>query len=386
MTESQNEYDIVHITSVHNWDDLRIFQKMARSLAQAGLSVGLVGVSIEITEPEIRIVDGVTVHLVPRPLEMGRAYRSTVLAWKVIRCALGLNAKIYQAHDPELIPLLLAARLKGRKVIFDAHEDFVGQLEGKPWANGLGVKGRAIDAYARLLRFVINKSYSKIVTATQSIASYHPGHKTQVINNYPVISEFKAPTGGKPLSKRPARGVFIGNLSEIRGIREIVEALEHTQHVEGIDLAGWFPDAVFKKSLEKLPGWSKVTYHGLLPRSEVSDLLAQAKFGIVTYYPLKNHVTAQPTKLFEYFSAGLPALYSNFPAWAAVVEPHDLGVSADPKDPISLARGMDELCATSVDDNRSERAQDLVETFYSWESEKGVYCDFIRSMAEEGQS
>lgn len=379
MNKIEKKYDIIHITNVHNWNDLRIFQKMARSLCEAGLSVGVVGVCREITQPEVRKVDGVTVHLVPCKQEIGRAYRSTVLAWRVIRCALALNTKLYQAHDPELIPFLLAARLKRSKLIFDAHEDFVGQLEGKTWAKGLN--RFAINAYARLLRFIINTSFDKILTATHSIASYHPEKKSQVIHNYPVISDYKVTKGKKPLSKRPARGVFMGNLSEIRGIREIVEALEHTQHVEGIDIAGWFDDEAFKRKLENLPGWSKVSYHGLLTRTEVADILGHAKFGILTYYPLKNHLTSQPTKLFEYLSAGLPVLYSDFPVWHNIIQPNDLGVCADPKDPKSLAEGMDQLCATSIDDSLSKRAQNLVEDLYSWDSEKIVYCNFIRDMA-----
>ena len=35
--------------------------------------------------------------------------------------------------------------------------------------------------------------------------------------------------------------------------------------------------------------------------------MSAARFGIVTSHPLPNHFDAQPNKLFEYLSAGLPS-------------------------------------------------------------------------------
>ena len=44
--------------------------------------------------------------------------------------------------------------------------------------------------------------------------------------------------------------------------------------------------------------------------------------GLVTFKALPNHINAQPNKMFEYMSAGLPVIASNFPAWKSIVEGH----------------------------------------------------------------
>ena len=45
---------------------------------------------------------------------------------------------------------------------------------------------------------------------------------------------------------------------------------------------------------------------------------------LVTFLKTPNHIDAQPNKMFEYMSAGLPIITSNFPLWREIVEGNDL--------------------------------------------------------------
>ena len=56
---------IVHLTSVHTWNDIRIFKKMASYLAQEDYEVHLVSLTRTGSTLEVMEVDGVNVHLVP---------------------------------------------------------------------------------------------------------------------------------------------------------------------------------------------------------------------------------------------------------------------------------------------------------------------------------
>src|SRR4051794_34340566 len=103
---------VCHMTSVHPWDDVRIFHKECRSLAAAGFDVHLVACA-----PEPRRLDEVTVHSVPRS-KTGRLGRMLGTARNVYRAAKALDADIYHFHDPELIPYGLLLKWRGKNVIY----------------------------------------------------------------------------------------------------------------------------------------------------------------------------------------------------------------------------------------------------------------------------
>src|SRR5262245_9890995 len=103
------------LTSVHRPDDHRL-RKECRSLLGAGFEVAMVA-------PWHRndTIDDIPVHAVPVPAH--RSDRMTRTVWEVYRAGLAQHADIYHLHDPELLPIGLLLKIRGRDVIYDAHED-----------------------------------------------------------------------------------------------------------------------------------------------------------------------------------------------------------------------------------------------------------------------
>jgi len=60
----------------------------------------------------------------------------------------------------------------------------------------------------------------------------------------------------------------------------------------------------------------------------------------VTVLPLDSYVNAQPTKMFEYMSGGLPVIASDFPVYRKIVESADCGLLVDPLNPAAIAEAI----------------------------------------------
>jgi len=112
--------------------------------------------------------------------------------------------------------------------------------------------------------------------------------------------------------------------------------------------AGTITPERFLEELQQMPGWKRVHYLGWQSRAQVAELLSNARFGIVMFLPIGNHVTSEPTKLFEYMSARLPIVASNIPHWRNVVEEGGFGRVADPQRPDQIVAAMQALLADPV--------------------------------------
>lgn len=68
--------------------------------------------------------------------------------------------------------------------------------------------------------------------------------------------------------------------------------------------------------------------------------MSYSKAGIVTFLPAQNHIDAQPNKMFEYMSAGLPLVTSNFPLWMDIVKGNSCGICVNPLEPKEIAEAV----------------------------------------------
>lgn len=368
---------IVHFTSVHTPFDIRIFQKECRSLAAAGHEVSFV-------VPHVRdeTAEGVRIKAIPK--SHGRLSRMTKTAWKAFREAEKLKAEIYHFHDSELIPLALLLRLEGKKVVYDIHEDVPRDILSKDY---LPQHLRQPIAWAveRIENFSCSL-FSGLVAATPFIAERFErlNSRTIVIHNYPRLPEL-APRAGVTWQQRSPAVAYVGGILPDRGIRELVSAMSLVPRELNatLKLAGEFFPATFKDELSQLKGWNEVEAVGLLDRSHVAELLEDVRAGIVTFLPELNHVCAMPHKLFEYMSAGIPIIASNFPLWKQIVQDIGCGLLVDPSDPKSLADAIAFVLTHPAEaEAMGRRGREAVESHYNWEREQVKLLHFYSHLLE----
>ena len=114
---TENFMKICHLTSAHPRYDVRIFKKECVSLAQTGFDVSLV-VADNLGDETI---DGVKIYGIPRGLKRLERFINTTK--NVYNKGLKIDADIYHIHDPELLPYGKKLKKKGKKVVYDSHED-----------------------------------------------------------------------------------------------------------------------------------------------------------------------------------------------------------------------------------------------------------------------
>lgn len=325
---------VVHLTSAHPRNDTRIFLKQCRSLAAAGHQVYLVvadGAGDEMRDD---------VHVIDVGASTGRRDRMFGATRRVLKCAIELDADIYHFHDPELLPVGLALKRRRKRVIYDTHEDLPQDILTKEYLSS-GVR-RPIAAFADAVERFAGRRLDAVVAATPSIRDKFRriGIKAVDINNYPILGELETESAW---SGKKREACYLGGIAAIRGVREMVAAMALSCSGVRLNLAGTFDDPGLKVEVQNKPGWERVNELGFVSRSQVSEILARSVGGIVTFHPVTNHIEAQPNKMFEYMSAGVPVIGSNFPLWRDIIEGNQCGICVDPLDPASIAAALDKL-------------------------------------------
>ncbi len=322
---------IVHVSSAHPYTDNRVHYRECNTLAAAGYDVTLVAVESPVSGPQT----DVKVVTIPRRKRFARIILSSFAA---ARIAFRAKAKVVHMHDPELIPYIPFLRLAGRFVIYDAHEDLPVQILnksylGRPSAMILSLFSRALVRVAHMSNLV--------VCATETIATRFPAAKVVLVRNYPPLREAEMGAGTVDDAARDARIVYVGGLGEGRGAGVMVDAMAEPRMPTGwrLHMAGAASPSALER-LQKRGGWSEVDFEGLVAPEVARDIILSARVGFVLFGDSAAHRNALPTKMFEYFAAGVPVIASDFPLWRSIVETNECGILVPPASPSAVAEAV----------------------------------------------
>lgn len=280
---------VVHITSVHSIYDTRIFYKECKTLVGAGYEVTLV-----VQQDKDKEIEQIKIRGINTP--KNRRERMLKTGRQVYKRALECDADIYHFHDPELIPVGLKLKSKGKKVIYDVHEDVPRQILSKQW---IPLPLRRIISWAveRIENYAA-KQFDCIITATDHIAQRFALLNNHVIavKNYPVLID-DVPTSKNFSNRRKQICYISSHLSLVRAIVPIVASMKYID--AELIIAGNLDESVLE-IIQKIDGWQKTRYVGFVDRKTVHSIMSSSRVGLAIFYPEPNYVNALPTKMFEY--------------------------------------------------------------------------------------
>lgn len=353
---------ICHITTVHQIDDVRIFVKQCTGLANKGFDVTLIACGDKAFEDIENGVKRISLYI---PVK-NRYQRMTKRTKAVYKKALEVNADLYHFHDPELLPIGLKLKKKGKKVIYDAHEDLPNDVLVKTWISKL-LRPLLSILIKKVEHYYVRK-IDGVVTVIEPIMRRLKFVNPNVIvcANYASIKEF----GTEPLwTDRKKNICYVGGISKIRGIMQVFEAVKKTK--VKLELAGNFSSRDLENELRKMAAWKNVNYHGVVKRNELMNIFNSCIAGVVTFIPMAHNQEASPNKIFEYMAAGLPVIASNLPYAEKVLLPSKSGICVDPKSPDEIADAIELLINNPIQAKKmGENARKAFKEKYNWEIEE----------------
>ncbi len=365
---------VCHITSAHPPEDVRIFHKECVSLAKAGYDVYLVarGESYEKNGVHIAGFGEVT---------GGRLKRMTLLARRAYKTALALDADVYHFHDPELLPYGLKLKRKGKKVVFDSHENTLDSILGKAW---IPVPLRRLVYYwFKGRQEKVCKEIDAVITVTPRMTEFFRrlNPRPTQVTNFPILAE--APP---PAAPQPGTLVFAGAISPVYNHHIIIRVLEKFPECRYV-LCGHVEDG-YLQELEALPAWKQVRYLGSLPHDEIPALLSKCAVGMAVASYTRNggwkNGTLGNTKIYEEMMAGLPVICTDFVLWRELVDRWHCGICVEPEDPDAIAAAIQYLLDHMEEARRmGENGRRAVEEEFNWGVEEKKLLALYKEILKE---
>jgi glycosyltransferase involved in cell wall biosynthesis len=377
--------------SAHN--DVRVLRE-AVTLTQAGLAVTIVDVEHDRQLARQENLTGIsTRHIIMPSWFTPACFKAWFLVkagWMLFCGTVALvttPADIYHAHDFTALPACyLAARLRRKPLIYDAHE--------LPLVDPNVTRWRWLCAAAiSVLRALVPRC-AAVITVSPPIAlelqRRYAGPPAVVVRNIPA---YQTPVQSNRLCQHLGLdpdtrvALYQGNLQADRGLDALIRAAKFLAPSTVIIIMG---HGDMQPKLEAL-----ITQEGLghrikiippVPYQQLLEWTASADLGLILNPPAysPNVRMCLPNKLFEYMMAGLPVLSSPLEAVEDIINTYEVGRILTSLQPEEIGHFINCLLADSqVLAGMATRAAAVTKYTLCWEHESRkllqVYHEVLNS-------
>jgi glycosyltransferase involved in cell wall biosynthesis len=323
---------VVHVTTVHNADDVRIYERECKSLSSHGYDVtlaahGNIDDSHFLTFKKLKD---------PSPNRLYRILQSQITCWKLFRECEG---DIWHFHDPELLVMALYLSLvKKKKVVWDAHEDYIEQFSNKAERDWIPNFLKSPFKFSLILILkAIDKIASGVIGATLHITSLYSNPNTFYVGNEVRMDDFLL--AAPDFSSN--RVLYLGAMGENYCFLDVVKAVSKIPRLTLV-VAG-------RPSFEEEWGAAvsilgeRIVHLGWLNRKELVDEFNRSSIGIVSYANSNVTNTNSPTKLYEFAAGGLPIVATPTQSNTSRLAQSKNGLISNSFEPVDIACAIESL-------------------------------------------
>ncbi|MES2622114.1 MAG: glycosyltransferase [Bacteroidota bacterium] len=286
-----------------------------------------------------------------------------------------LNFEAACAIDLDTItPVFIIGRLKGAKLIYDAHEYFteVPEVVRRPaikkiweWVERIFVpKFDLVYTVSGSLAELFSIKYSKQVHTIMNLPL--STHNASLLINHPPLTTI----------------LYQGALNEGRGLEPLIEATKDIDAKLVLAGEGDLSDEL-RGLVKKLKLEEKVEFLGYVKPEELKKITSEASIGINLlenkglsyYYSLSN-------KFFDYIQAGVPQVCIDFPEYRKLNDKHQVSVLVKDCSVNEIKRGIERLVNNKHLYIELQKKCEVCARILSWEQEEkkliSLYHELLR--------
>lgn len=271
------------------------------------------------------------------------------------------RADIFYANDTDTLPgNYLAAKIRNKKLIFDAHELFpeVPELQNRP----------KVKKIWQAIEDSIFPRLKNAMTVCESIAGHYRkkyGIEMEVVRNVP----FRKTIPTSPAIRFEGKKIILyqGAINIGRGLERSIYAMQYIDNailyiIGDGDILQELKEIVREKHLDE-----KVIFHGKIPGEELYRYTSSGDIGLCLLDNMGlNYYYSLPNRIFAYLHAGVPVLASDFPEISAFVNRYKTGITTLEESPEHLAEIIRNMLNTPIDTSHFKTISEQ----YCWEQEE----------------
>jgi glycosyltransferase involved in cell wall biosynthesis len=261
-----------------------------------------------------------------------------------------------------LLASTIASKLKGKKLIFDAHEIFyeVPELTGKPLKKWIWKQvARWCIPYTDL-RITVNNSLKEHYEK-QYDRNFH------VIRNVPDVSlrDIDTKVNNKVM-------VYLGAVNTGRGVELAIRSLQTLIEHRLVIIGDGDEYDQMRDLAVALNVIHRVDFRGYTTPDKIFSILQECSIGLnVLVAESDNYRLSLANKFFDYMHAGLPSVNMRYPEYENIINDHHVGIMIrdyNVDDLVTAVRMLDNIdLYNQLADNCSK-----FKHLYTWNREKEV--------------